>query len=314
MRALKLIGIGALVLALTVPSWGLTYNTPYNGPVTLHIASCDSGSVYIAGPGVYNPPPASPFPVLNPKVAGETLWGVLRVDSIHASTAIGPNNIVNIPGTTIWTKGVTDGTELVGIFWGEHDTQITIDALGNQVEEGTNLSFALWEQPFGTYNNGLLGTAARTGPFAYPTVGIPGGVGGATLVLTGTAEIGFVGTLPTTTFTGSFNPNAGPGDTAGSSTFFLSLGPNAAGLGVLNSQFDSNFYNVTGPTADVKVQATIFSNNPLNTPGALGGFDWTVTDSDPVTMISQVPEPVTIMGLLFSVAAVGGYVRRRRLA
>jgi hypothetical protein len=343
----------ALVLAFAAPSWGLSLQ---NGPIKFIIEAYDQGTTYgpLGAPllPVVDPTGAALDALIPPAVGAlggigsEDTWGILTVSAIETASIItqpppGPGSIDGPGGVNIWTKGVTDGTELVAVFWGEFDTSVVIDAVGTQTATGRGLNFALWQQPFGAADLatpgaavfGDLGSAARSlvSPQVYTGVGVPGGVAGATLLLTGTATPGFFpGTLdPGASFLSVFNPGGLlPGGITGSAALWLSVGavdadPAMAGLetGSLNSALDTNFFLATdgsGTSADLSFQITTRGNNVTNTPGfdppgpKPAGFDWTVTtESGTVTGVA-VPEPLTMVGLLFGVAGVGGYLRRRR--
>lgn len=338
MRVLKVIAIGALVLALTTPSWALTFSEPYNGPIKFLTQASDSGTSYVGlapgapmlGQAVLDagtaPWPGGALGISGPgAIGGEDSWGairVLQIQTAHIDSGPPPGVIDGIgpPPITLWNEG-TSTTELIAIFWGETDTAASRDVSGTQTTYGRNLQFALWEQPKGTFVD--LGSAGRSlvNPQVYAGIGTPGGVVGATLILTGTSTPGFLAATldPLAEFTSVFNPNGILGNVTGGSSTYLSVNPvdaDAGGVandvGVMNSFFDTNFFVDAGPHADLYVELETQKHNVLNAP--IGGSDWTVTSQSGSVTGEFVPEPVTMIGLLMSVMGVGGYLRRRRLA
>lgn len=361
MRLIKIFVVLGLVVAFAVPASAITM--PPTGPIKFIVEAFDSGTNYsgvplggaVVGPGALDAlipgsatGPLGGLPAGGAQPFGEDSWGVFQVKVIEDATIItqpppGPGSINGPGGTAYWVSGAGN-EELFATFWGEYDTSVIVDLAGTQTVTGTNVNFALWAQTSGaadaattafagsTTPFGDLGSAARLGATGetYVGVGVPGGVAGATLWLTGTSTSGFFpGTLdPTASFLSVFNPGGLlPGGITGSSSAWLSVGPvDADGdgavddVGVMNSLFDTNFFLATdgsGTQADLSFQITTRGNNVSNTPG--GGippkpptFDWTVTtESGTVTGVT-VPEPITMLGLLLGVGSLGGYIRRRR--
>lgn len=354
MRVLKLCVAVGLVAAVAVPASAVHI---VNGPLKMTLDAYDSGTNY-AFAALPVPPPTGTGAELNgigeiPPVGafvGEDSFGVGEVDLIQTADIQiqpppGPGWINGPGGDPIWVAGtpggLADGTELVAVFWGHVDTEVVIAGTGDQNIYGRGMQFAAWVQPFGAadattaliHGAGTdfadMGSIARGATGAiYDGVGVPGGVPGATLWLTGTATPGFFpGSLdPLAEFKSVFNPGAGAGGITGHTDLYLTVGPvDADGdgfiddVGAMNQFFDTNFFltppgsALPGTRADLNVYIQTRGLNVGNVPG-FGPPDWTVgTQSGVVTGIA-VPEPVTVLGVLMGVAGLGGYLRRRRSA
>jgi hypothetical protein len=267
----------------------------------------------------------------------EDTWGVFSIDQILKGqvTTLGGITAIDITNP-LWVSG-DNSQELAGMFWGGTDLNVSLDVAGTQTVESNLLEIAVWEQTAGSYNDGSLGSGARAGTFTYPTVGVPGAAPGASLWLTGAAQPGFIGNVMpgVTDLVSLFNPDPTvilPGGGQGSAAAYISLGPNAAGVGSANVFYDNNFFVRPAVTADMFLSQTTFVNNPTNTPAGVAQpallpdgvtpnpiagqitpvFDWTVTDSDPVVAYF-VPEPVTLFTAFLGVGALGSYIRKRRV-
>lgn len=222
------------------------------------------------------------------------------------------------------------------MFWGETDLSSTVIDLDNdgfpdqETALGKGMNFVLYEQTYGTFSldplTSLLGSANRIGADGFTGMGPNGTDLGFKIYLTGTSVPGFLGTgvQPTTEFKTTF----AYGGAFGSADVYFEttdLGldlngdgvANAADVGYANPNFDTNIFipvvpGYVGP-ADLHLTMTTLSNNPANTVGANGGFDWTATDFDQIDTYA-VPEPMTMLGLMLGVGGLAGYIRKRRTA
>ena len=304
MRAMKIIVAAGLILALSGSAWAITFNQTWNGPVIFHITSRDSGTIYngapIKGPG---------------SLPGEDSWGVFSIDSIEKAMAVGPNNITGL-GEPLWSANTTDGKELVGMLYGEQDLgHSTVGA--QQHIEGVGVNVTVFEQTFGLYNKGIPGSAARvmTSPGEYVSIGDDVS---SSLWLSGTSTPGFLGSLfpGVTEFVGTYDYSVPTGSVSGSAHMYLSVGAvdydgdGNPDVGSANQSYDTNFFQGSLGSADFSLDMTTYQNNPTNTPG---GFDWTVTNSDPLKGW-VVPEPLTMLSVFGAVVGIGGYIRKRRTA
>ena len=324
MRYLTLCLAVGLILAVSVPAGAISFSEAYNGPVVFHLTSRDSGTIYTVPPNIVgiNIPPVGGIPGPG-AIGGEDTWGVFSIDQIQKGVIVGPNNITALPGS-VWNAGITDGKELVGIVWAETDIAVNVSPTGSQTIEGVGLRVAIWEQTFGVYNGGVLGSAGRLGPATYITVGTDAS---SSLWATAISTPGFLGSmLPgVAEFVSNFDPNVAPPGASGSANTFLSITPVDVNgdlvpdVGSANGFLNTNFFIGAGTTADLFVQMTTNANNPTNTPGMNGlppvpsVFDGTVTNSDPVDGVF-VPEPLTMLAVFTGIAGLGGYIRKRRMA
>ncbi|MBE3096611.1 MAG: PEP-CTERM sorting domain-containing protein [Planctomycetes bacterium] len=327
MRWSTLLLIGGLVVALSSPAWAVSINftQPWSGPIVLHLTNYDMGTVYGGAPagtyarvdtvagmaaftaagGTVSTAPGS--------VAGEDGWGVFRIDQILTAVVLGPNQI-QATGTTLWANGM-GGAELVGMFHGLNDVNIRINPDGSQTVDSVGMLYDFYAQTLGTFNPNQ-GSAGRTGAGAYLTVGGPGGVGGASNWVGGDAATGFIAPLtgvapPNIEQKSGFDPTLAVPFAAGRADVFFDVHHGDLGPG-MPTTLDTNFYkgnDTNGPTtADIYLAITTYGNNVLNVPG---GFDWTVTSSDPASAY-LVPEPVTMASLFLGIGCLSRYIRKRR--
>ncbi|MCX5677117.1 MAG: PEP-CTERM sorting domain-containing protein [Planctomycetota bacterium] len=328
MRHLLVLLIVGLVLVVSSPAWAVSiaFNQPWNGPIVLHLTNYDMGTIYSGPPGTYGRIDTAAgllaFTTAGGTVSkapvnmGDDGWGVFRVDQILTAKVLGPNQI-QATGTELWANG-NGGAELVGMFHGLYDVNLRINPDGSQTVDSKGMLYDFYAQTLGTFNPSL-GSAGRIGPGAYTTVGLPGLVAGASNWVGGAAATGFIAPLtgiapPDIEQKSGFDPALAVPFAAGRADVFFNVLHGDLGPGKPTT-LDTNFFkgtDSTGPTtADIYLAITTYGNNVGNVPGAFGGFDWTVTSSDPASAFI-VPEPVTMAGLLMGIGCLGRYIRKRR--
>lgn len=310
MKTMRLLALFGLVLAVSGTA-GATPVLPTSPAMVFHLTSLDAGTAYLgAAAGTYGLGGA--IPLLPPGVAGnnsfagESSWGIFSVDAILTGVSETAHQSVQASGTTVWTSTPTD--RLVGIFWGETDASLTVDAIGGQTIEGAGLKFAIWSQTSDFVLPGQVPSSRDALiPYKYAGIGTPGGAAGASLWLTGVSTPGFfMASLGgfATEFESVFSPNQ-PVNAQGSAATYLSLEAIAGlGTGSANAALDSDWFWGAGTTADLAMAITTKSLNPTN--AAINKF--TVSDSDPV---GAVPEPVTMFSAFMAISGLGVYIRRR---
>lgn len=233
----------------------------------------------------------------------EDTWGIGRITRIEAPS-----------GAAVWTPA-GKGHELNAIFFGEQD--IFIEALGGgDIRiDGVNFRIEIYSGPL--FLDATGGTAVRTAANTYPTVNLEG----QTLELSMVSLPGFinapgVGAGLATEFESRFNftSNTGEGD-----AWLEITGGAAAG------QFDHDPYTSANaaalawnPLADITADIQLaFDADPNDggvvPPNPIG--DWLVESDDPMKMVgTNVPEPLTMLGLFMGLGGVGAYIRKRRMA
>jgi len=293
------------------PAQGITFNQAWYGPTQWTLVDWDIGSLWtvpngtpatpLAGSGFPVTPGPGALPDATHASGWEDGWGVFQVKTISMGKITGVNTIIENPDVVdplLWQQGVTDGRELVGVFYGLGDLAITTDASGKQTIESAGLHFRLYDQAFGTFvtdGGATPGSANRTatlGGTGYTGVGPDSSDGTAVLWMQAQTTPGFLGSgvlgANVTEFVSSFNPSAVPPNAAGFADFFVAVDPTVGQGGAWYGLGD--FFQGTAGPADMRFHITTKANNPTN---AVGGFDWTVTTTDDVDGV-MVPEPVTI--------------------
>lgn len=334
---LSLCVAAAVVAALAAPA-GAIIIPGDTGYAVFKSNTWDSGTIYAGPDGVYDPAnlPGNVIAIPGPgNKPGEDTWGIVRVEQSFVGDFAGPppaSQDVSTVGSAVWNSG-DDGRELVGIFWGASDKVITINGSGTpnatQSAVGSGLKFMLWDQAVGTFTNpgsgNGIGSADRgANPWEFLGLGTNYDPT-AKVALTGYAVGGYLDpTDPTIDFSTLFFPNP---STFGSANTFMEVGDlgldlNGDGniddddVGFLNEKVDMNIFtpfHAGYPKADLHLTMATLANNPLNIPGYDGGYDWTATDFDHIDM-GVVPEPITMLGLVFGVGSLAGYIRKRRMA
>ncbi|MBE3096615.1 MAG: PEP-CTERM sorting domain-containing protein [Planctomycetes bacterium] len=324
MRWLTLLLAGCFLTVVSSPAWAgaINFTQPWSGPIVLHLTDYDMSTVYSGPAGIYpRIDTAAGLAVFTAaggivstapgSVAGEDGWGVFTVDQILTGTVLGPNSI-QATGTILWSNG-QDGAELVGMFYGLNDVNLRINVDGSQTVDSAGMLYDFYAQTLGTFNPNQ-GSAGRTGAGAYLTVGGPGGVGGASNWVGGDAATGFIAPLtgvapPNIEQKSGFDPTLAVPFAAGRADVFFDVTRGDLGPG-MPVTLDTNFFqgaDSTGPTtADIYLAITTYANNPKNVPG---GFDWTVTSSDPAST-SVTPEPATMV--LVALGGLGVLFGRKR--
>jgi len=329
MRCLRFLLMGGMVLALSVQAWGTTipFSGSYNGPLYMHMQNFDDSVVYDYNGGfladgttpitlnqAYDVSLVKTWAALN-TMQGESAWGIFSVEYI-ADAVVDPNsaNRINLLGSNLFVDG-DQGIELVGIFSGGVDQQVvfTQSPFGTpgdtQTIVGGGYDIKFYAQPKTDVDNGILGydygaggALARTALGNYPTIGFDASdnpLPNSTLVLELSSQPG----IEAQEFLSTFIPDAS-GSGNGSFNFYASVTG-----GTMQTIFDTNIFpcgsavpSILGTTADVRFEGKSTPADPNL---------WLVHSSDPITL-ANVPEPITMAGLLMGIGCLGRYIRRRR--
>jgi len=321
MRVLTLFLVAGLVLAVGQSAWALTLTNYTAGDLLVfHFDSMDAGTKYaynvggvpyigidavngatIAGPVGGNPAGGR---------LAEDAWGIAVVTSITNSDA----------SVTYW-DATTSPTELTSLFFGVVDQSLSNLKISNTIDLqdsfSTGFKFAMYEDAAKNYD-ATQGPAARAGVMAYPTVT------DGTLILEAAGVPGILDTIQTVALGVPVYADHGASailvwDSAahnyvtqvqqGSGHAYASV----ADLNGDNIATGSEFANGAFPTANPAVTADIRLDWTLWPPGTAATNPWwDLADSDPVAMTSNVPEPVTMAGMLLGVGCLGRYIRKRR--
>ncbi|MDY7009770.1 MAG: PEP-CTERM sorting domain-containing protein [Planctomycetota bacterium] len=330
MKFLKIITVTGLILAVsaTAGATGVPFNQAYNGPIYGHMANYDSSYLYDWNNGyladnvtqivlgtAYNPALVKTVPGTGKGLhANENSWGIFKIDNLYAGAITGADTITQASPTNQLYNNGDNGLEIVGIFYGRQDLNVTFltpGALGIQQITSNGGTTEIFTQPVNTYDNGAAGSGGRVAAVnnEYATIGYVGDgtntlLPGAELVIVASDQVGFFPTLgANVAFNTTFTPN-GAGSGSGQFDMFLSVTGGTESLLWDTDVFPTPTSLIAGVTADFRLKGS-------TTPTGVG--DWLVSSSDPITG-TYVPEPMTMLAVFTGIAGLAGYIRKRRMA
>lgn len=313
MRAMKLLLLLGLILAVSGTAEAVSVPGVPGGPLRIYTRDRDQGTGYAGAAGTYTRAtpedvfvgltayaPAGVMPIPGHTVNEDT-WGVFNFYQLSPG-AVNPvgNDIVDAPGPMYyeWTGGdaMTGDTALVGVFWGGWDSKVTIGT-ANQLEVFVqDVYFELWavdktnvdltyHKSGPAYDNPLDRQAVNRYDDWVDTAD-----GTRQLLLSGTStEFRFTGTQ-----------NLGTGTFDGDTLTYWDIDQTVGAWGQDWTSPIPFFIDDFGNRADLKLTFNIDT----------GSNGWSVNSNDDGGAI-VVPEPLTCMGLILSAFGVGGYLRRR---
>ena len=215
-------------------------------------------------------------------------WGIFKVTS-YLYTLFGDTWFPNTLGNTV---------EYYGIYYGRIDESVVCDGSGTYTVQSSSLSFAIYENSLGTFDNagGIgQGSAGRTGVDQY------NGITGGTLMLSGVIAAGDPYTF-TYTLDGDGTIVSG-----GYSTRLLVTGGAWYGCYIFSNNADGPMYSDNVLPYSGAGNWTTSADSSLRIGYLAIGF----TTYDMTTLYAPaVPEPVTL-GLL-SIGGLTLLMRRRR--
>lgn len=321
MRVLSLLLIGGLVLLIASPTWAVTVPTISYGWNFVHARNEDNGTAYfytgdpeLTPPTTFNPNDPLPDgvgtqPAAGPLFGAEDSWGIFLLYQISEGTPTADMTKVGQTfggATTYSNSDGSNGTWLVGIFYGQTDTSVTLKtptagATSSFSVLASGLNFELWAVDETSLD---LFTHDSTNLTAYDATR-------RTLAnrYTGWVEGGGVEVLSGTTsyfeFDGNFYPT---GYFDGTATLYFDIP--VAGPGVWNQYIGGNGLNGLGALIDPNGnQADAWLTWELNAPQP--GLNWSTYSHDDGGFYA-VPEPITMAGLMLAIGCVGQYIRKRR--
>jgi hypothetical protein len=163
---------GLAILTLAGQAGAMTFGG-YSGPITVNLTNWEGGTLYSVDDGTYDAAqlgtlPDDPTMTTYPSktsfynAGGSDSWGVVRVNSITATTS----------GTPLFTAG-QGGEQIVGIIYGSHDqklTQATTADMFSQQMAAKGMQLAFFDYP--TYagtpsfaGGPSLGSGSESNPF-----------------------------------------------------------------------------------------------------------------------------------------------------
>lgn len=319
MRYCKLFLMGGIVLALSMPAWGLSLLQPYNGPMTMQLANWDEGTVYhnLTNDVTYDRAALDLLPTTDPgsggawrslaiNGGGSDTWGVIRIDNIYSTEAT----------PKLLFDGIGGPTSLTAIFYGEQDTYVRQTVVeGNTVQfiHGTGMKVAFYEQPMSTSLFDPMTNGPSTGWGG--TAGGPSftGVTDGSLVWTMLSAPGNNSAYPTDEFFESFFPGDVYNSSNGKVLFNMTTIPFDSVIGGItgpqNWQLDTNSFLTAIISTRVDVTTTFTASSDPGQYPDIG--NWLIRSSDPFN-VNIIPEPATMAGLLLGIGCLGRYIRKRR--
>jgi len=174
MKYLKAGVVAVMILAVSGTAGAVSLKP---GPAFFHAENWDMATIYVHDtPGVYDPgdftpwdgvgvPPAVPYKIV-PKGAepNEDSWGVFRLREIIEGRIKPDGYIAPDSPTPYWRSG-DNNEEILGVFWGLQDTQVTIKQDLSWEVTADNMQLELWCMPaagFGAFYPPVAGSAGRT--------------------------------------------------------------------------------------------------------------------------------------------------------
>jgi len=329
MRCFRLLLLGGIVLALTVPAGAIS--------VTMNLRNFDQGTLYGVADGTYTGVGTLDSLAQIPPTGGLTYlgqsdtWGIIRVENIQTS------------GGDYLYQGGAD-REITGIFWGGIDNyldQSTSGGLITQEIHSNGIQMALFYDTTPDWGTVAQGTGPGGWTPDYGLDGAPGAVGvdddgvngvddpgeymfpgtddggpmytgitDGTLIWTMVSTGGLDQDFPTDDFIAEFNQNLAAAAYNSSGGLLFDMGTvDGWGTGPNNNQLDTDTilaWNAAGTAQDKTVDLTVSFDGTSNDSGA-----WLLRTSDPMEG-DLIPEPVTMAGLMLGIGSLVGYARRRR--
>jgi hypothetical protein len=312
MRILKLAVVVGLLFVVSGTAGAITFEQPYTGPIRFKFASWDMATTYntsqiakdtvFMAPGINNlpqtPPPGGSSPIpsgFGNAYAGqnEDQWGIYRVTEIRSDDG---------KDTLLWSGAKDNTSEIVGMFYGIVDNALYIDSTTGAVTiQSDGAQFKMFAQQKGTFS-AEAGSSGRTAFNAYNTVGVSNSM----LLLQGVATEGvtpIAGTTGPATKMTKIDANTG----IGKGDMYIDITG-----GAWQEMFADDVFAPPSPDGDLLLQSTLYPVQNRN-----GVFDWTMTNDDPmrgtiITPENVIPEPISMLTILGSMAGLGGYLKRRR--
>ena len=305
MRILKLCVVLGVLAALVVPAGATGLATPYTW---FTAENWGVGTIYgkaATSPGVTDKP-ASEFTawdgtgtmpaywkVLPPVNGyGDDSFGIFRMKELALGRVKLDGYIEQNPSfDPYWQSGTSATTEILGVFYGAKDQTVTVHTDNTIIVKASGFNVELYEilktaLPSG-YLNDLLSfdpldrTAVNKYDFLDGTLGTP--------------------LLKATTTDFVYSSRSGTVLVEGEATFYSS---NDTGYGGAWTPYidDLDHYGFVFPDSDIYISWDTDQHD-----------SWMYHSHDEGSF-GAVPEPMTLLAVVTALGAVGGYIRRRRMA
>ena len=317
--------VAGLVFVVSGTAGAVVFNQSYSGPLKFKFSNYDSMRIYFGPDGTYTDssgPQGYTLGTLNSQAwapgaaygsiaapgakSGEDAWGLFELTTIAGrDPSTGQYNVI------LWEKGGAADTrpDIVGMFYGIDYQKVTLKTRADGLVEeevwggGNNMRCDFYEVPNGSAI--LADPTARTGTSTFPlwTVGTP--------VLQGAGLPGQFTTPPGDSDTQYWSKiifNPADGSVVGRET--------AEGTAKLflewygGTSYDQ--FHISGPdlefTSQVYGNQTVFNWTGNTDDPAIGGTgEWDEDDN----YNNVVPEPLTMLGMVFAIGGTCKYFRRR---
>lgn len=317
MRCFKLLLMGGIVLALSVPASAFSFKA--------NLTDYDDGTIYVIND------PANPYvgeaacdgiPVQYPPTGGlisgvqSDTWGIFLLENIK--------NLDTGSNWYTWDEGVD---EITALFWGERDTyldQVTAsDGTITQNIHGVGMHVAFFRQYDPPAGEEWPGNATGPAGWTVNDNGTPAdtsddfpeyaGITDGTCIWTMNSTTGFNKDFLNDEFFAEFIQAQATFESSGDVVFDVGPVPGYTGVKnwTINNDAIAAWEDLDGPGGNdpTKTKMVDISIHFEGTEENRG--DWLLLTSDP--MVGDIiPEPVTMAGMLLGIGCLGRYIRRRR--
>lgn len=258
------------------------------------------------------------FPVVKPMIAGETSWGLFRLQEIQGWDGVAYTKDLYDIDDDAGDVPPGDADDVLGMFGGLVDKHVTLtmqDDGGTPLDvsddrygfdlwaDGDSAFVKLYEMPDASMVLG--GPGDRIGATSYPTftganemldmVPLADEISGAPI-----AGMKFFSTATVDGSAGIVNDVLSPGQ----ARMVLDI------VGGTDASSNGGYFNdAVDRDGDPATEDIIFLTNVF---GDTTGHGWTTNTDDPAFGGVFIPEPLTAVGVLFAVSGLAGYVRKRR--
>lgn len=349
MKLRTLAAVAALGLFLAVTGIASAGYPPWSGTFVSHMNNWDSpriytgylkdgvtpvdttaGAIYTPGGVTHDLNNLEWIDPVKADSANETSWGIFKFADVRRGEVdpLTKNNITEVgtpPGNILWTDGDAS-KQLVGVFYDRRDIGVAFtnrfhtDTSGTYTPENLfaqevwseNTKYKMWYQPVGTYAEHGAGPNGRLAVDHYPGIGDVAGYTDHVLLGQDADTISTVFDPIMKVLDTDIGTNHPLGvvyeELASSTRGYIML---TEGEWLEGFQMAFPCGTASEPDAHLRIKSTLADTSLPNLPP--GVTPWYTYSSDPITgTVGEIPEPVTMLGVLAGMSGLVGYIRKRR--